>query len=64
MQQYWAIKSENFDKVIFFKLGAFYELFYEDAIIGNKYLELNWMGKKMHCGLFNFFLFNKSKNIC
>ena len=50
MQQYWAIKSENFDKIIFFKLGKFYELFYDDAMVGHRYLELNWMGKKMHTG--------------
>lgn len=50
MQQYWQIKSENFDKIIFFKLGKFYELFYEDALVGNKYLDLNWMGRKMHTG--------------
>ena len=50
MKQFWEIKSENFDKVIFFKLGKFYELFYEDAYIGNKYLDLNWMGRKMHVG--------------
>ena len=24
MKQYWKIKSENFDKVILFKLGKFY----------------------------------------
>lgn len=35
---------------MFFKLGKFYELFYEDAYISNKYLDLNWMGKKMHTG--------------
>jgi len=53
MQQYWQFKSENFDKVIFFKLGKFYELFYDDAIVGNKILDLNWMGndpKKLHVG--------------
>ena len=60
MKQYWAIKAENFDKLIFFKLGKFYELFYDDAIIGNKYLDLNWLGNKMHVGyhltlvLYNF----------
>ena len=35
MRQYWEIKSEHMDKVIFFKLGKFYELFYEDALVGN-----------------------------
>lgn len=47
MKQFWKIKSENFDKVIFFKLGKFYELFYDDAMIGHKELDLNWMGRKM-----------------
>jgi len=53
MQQYWKFKEYNFDKVLFFKLGKFYEMFYDDAIIGNKHLDLNWMGgdiKKMHVG--------------
>ena len=47
---YFKIKSEYFDSVIFFKLGKFYELFYDDAAIGNKYLDLNWMANKMHVG--------------
>ena len=46
--QFWKIKMNNFDKVLFFKLGKFYELFYDDAIIGNKVLDLNWMGNNMH----------------
>ncbi len=50
MKQYWRIKSENFDKVILFKLGKFYEMFYEDAAIGNRNLDLKWMGNKMHVG--------------
>ena len=50
MRQYWEIKSNNFDKVVFFKLGKFYEIFYDDAAICNKYLDLNWMSRKMHVG--------------
>lgn len=50
MRQYWKIKSENFDKLILFKLGKFYEMFYEDAAIGNKHLDLKWMGSRMHVG--------------
>lgn len=49
-RQFWKIKSDNFDKVILFKLGKFYELFYDDAAIGNKYLNLKFMGTKMHTG--------------
>lgn len=50
MKQYWAIKQNNMDKVVMFKLGKFYEFFYDDAEITNKYLNLNWMGTKMHTG--------------
>ena len=25
-------------------------MFFEDAVIGNKYLDLNWMARKMHVG--------------
>jgi DNA mismatch repair protein MSH6 len=53
MRQFWEFKSQNFDKVLFFKLGKFYEMFFDDAIIGNQILELNWMGndsRKLHVG--------------
>nr|XP_027193940.1 DNA mismatch repair protein Msh6-like [Dermatophagoides pteronyssinus] len=50
MRQYWSIKAKNFDSIILFKLGKFYELFYVDAIISQKLLNLKWMGhdKKAH----------------
>ena len=50
--QYWQIKEKNYDKVIFFKLGKFYEIFYRDAILCNKELDLAWMSKdkKLHVG--------------
>jgi DNA mismatch repair protein MSH6 len=53
MQQYWSFKRDNFDKVLLFKLGKFYEMFYDDAIVGNQVLELRWMGNdpnKLHVG--------------
>lgn len=50
MKQYWRIKSENYDKIVFFKLGKFYELFYDDAAVGNNFLNLKYMGTKMHTG--------------
>lgn len=31
MQQYWAIKSQHPDILLFFRMGDFYELFYDDA---------------------------------
>lgn len=52
MYQYWEIKQTNFEKLFFFKLGKFYEIFYQDAIICQRLLDLNWMGggKKLHVG--------------
>lgn len=49
-KQYWSIKSIHFDKIIFFKLGKFYELFYEDALIGVRLLDLQFTSKQLHCG--------------
>jgi len=31
MQQYFALKSQHTDKLLFYRMGDFYELFYEDA---------------------------------
>ena len=52
MGQYWEIKQYNLEKILFFKLGKFYEIFYHDAIVCQKVLDLNWMGgaKKLHVG--------------
>ena len=40
LQQYLDIKCQNQDCIIFFRLGDFYELFYEDAIKVSKILSL------------------------
>lgn len=53
MQQYWDIKKQHYDKIVLFKLGKFYELFYLDAIAVQGILDLKWMGmeqKKAHVG--------------
>ena len=46
MKQFWEIKCENMDKIIFFKVGKFYELNYEDAIVGK--LILNKKNNNIH----------------
>ena len=33
MRQYWELKRTNFEKIFFFKLGKFYEIFFLDSII-------------------------------
>ena len=44
-EQYWEIKKHYADCVICFKMGKFYELFEEDALLGNRELDLAFMGK-------------------
>lgn len=48
MKQYFSIKEENKDSILFFRLGDFYEMFYDDAIIASKELELILTGRD--CG--------------
>ncbi len=49
MQQYLTIKEENKDCVLFFRLGDFYEMFFDDAVQVSKELELTLTGRD--CGL-------------
>ena len=49
MKQYLEIKNQNEDIIIFFRLGDFYEMFFDDAIKVSRELELTLTGKS--CGL-------------
>ena len=40
MQQYQEIKAQNPDSILFFRLGDFYEMFFEDAKLASKELDL------------------------
>ena len=40
MQQYQAVKNAHPDQILFFRLGDFYEMFLDDAILVSKELEL------------------------
>ncbi len=51
MQQYLATKQENPDALLFYRLGDFYEMFFEDAVIASRILELTLTGRD--CGLEN-----------
>ena len=46
MLQWMNIKDENPDAIIFFRLGDFYEMFFDDAILASKVLELTLTGKQ------------------
>ncbi len=45
MKQYLEIKNANEDLIIFFRLGDFYEMFFDDAILLSRELELTLTGK-------------------
>lgn len=40
MQQYLAVKDENPDSILFFRLGDFYEMFFDDALLASRELEI------------------------
>jgi len=48
MQQYFEIKEKYKDYLLFYRLGDFFELFYDDAQIGSRELDLTLTGKD--CG--------------
>lgn len=49
MQQYLKIKEEYSDCILFFRLGDFYEMFFDDALTASKVLEITLTGKD--CGM-------------
>lgn len=49
MQQYIDTKKEYNDCILFYRLGDFYEMFFEDAVTASKELEITLTGK--NCGL-------------
>src|ERR687887_1920488 len=40
MRQYFEAKRQHRDAIVFFRMGDFYEMFYEDALTGARALEL------------------------
>ena len=51
MRQYAAIKSEHPTALLFFRLGDFYELFFEDAILAARELEITLTSRNKEKGL-------------
>lgn len=51
MRQWWELKSDHFDCVLFFKVGKFYELYHMDADVGVRELGFTYMrGEFAHSG--------------
>ena len=49
MQQYLEVKDKYKDALIFYRLGDFYEMFFDDAVTASKELDLTLTGRD--CGL-------------
>ena len=49
MQQYLTIKEQHPDELLFYRLGDFYEMFFDDALTASRELELTLTGRD--CGM-------------
>ena len=49
MQQYMETKKQYKDCILFYRLGDFYEMFFDDALTASRELEITLTGKA--CGL-------------
>ena len=49
MQHYLATKEQYPDCILFYRLGDFYEMFFDDAVTASRELELTLTGKD--CGM-------------
>ena len=50
MQQYLAIKAEYPNLLLFYRMGDFYELFYEDAIVAAPVLDITLTARGKSAG--------------
>ena len=48
MRHYWDVKERHEDCIVFYRLGDFYEMFFEDAVEASKLLDLTLTGRD--CG--------------
>ena len=48
MEQYFEIKNQYKDYLLFYRLGDFYEMFFDDAVLASRELELTLTGRD--CG--------------
>ena len=51
MRQYTAIKKEHPNALLFFRLGDFYELFFEDAVIAARELQITLTSRNKEKGI-------------
>src|ERR1700747_269070 len=51
MRQYTAIKKEHPSALLFFRLGDFYELFFDDAVLASKELQITLTSRNKEKGI-------------
>src|SRR5881392_1226460 len=51
MRQYAAIKKQHPNALLFFRLGDFYEMFFEDAVVAAKELEITLTSRNKEKGM-------------
>ncbi|MGL5709790.1 MAG: hypothetical protein ACRCW9_02990, partial [Cetobacterium sp.] len=51
MAQYKEIKEQNQDSILFFRLGDFYEMFFNDAVVASKELGLTLTSRNKEKGM-------------
>ena len=49
LRQYQELKRQHPGTILFFRLGDFYELFFEDAITGARELEITLTARQKDC---------------
>lgn len=50
MQQYWRLKTAHPDYLLFYRMGDFYELFYDDAVRASKLLDISLTNRGQSAG--------------
>ncbi len=50
MQQYWELKNAHQDYLLFYRMGDFYELFFDDALHASKVLDIALTKRGKHAG--------------
>ena len=50
MEQYFAIRQEHQDCILFYRMGDFYEMFFDDAIVASKALNITLTKRGQHKG--------------
>ena len=48
MKQYFEVKNKYEDCILMYRLGDFYEMFYDDALVASKILDITLTGR--NCG--------------